>query len=310
MAPMTRIEGASTDQHALLEELLAGIPNTQIAVLRVAPEYNLEPERDEDDKPLDPNWDPTTPLGDALVLVEPERPDFRTEWEFELVGAAFHRLSYERGLPQVVVVRSADVGTSFWHDESLRLEAQIREELEIAVQAAASTTGALLDRVEFLEVDGLAAAVSVAVPEAHGYLRHGLEAFAQLSRLSDFGLAGAFVEVVDGDPQPVHVMFRARPGAGFGTSSSRSDVRCCAPGGLSRAIDDSGPPPCPFPSRTWEDMWDAFRRDLPRVTGHDVSYWRNAIAGESLRNQWDRMRWLEQAGLGRAYAYAVVTSED
>jgi hypothetical protein len=93
-----RIEGTSPEQQTILEAILAGLPSARMRVLRVKPEYDLEPERDEHDNPP-ADLDPTRPLGDALWLVDPEWPDARTEWELELVGAAFNRASAEAGRP-------------------------------------------------------------------------------------------------------------------------------------------------------------------------------------------------------------------
>lgn len=102
---MPLIEGASPEQRAILEEILAGLSNTRMRELRVKQEYDLEPERDEHDNPQ-PDWDPTTPLDDALWLVDPPHPDLRAEWELELVGAAFHLASAKAGLTQVVAAFS------------------------------------------------------------------------------------------------------------------------------------------------------------------------------------------------------------
>jgi hypothetical protein len=163
---MTEVTGASPEQREILQEILAGLPDTRISVLRVEPEYDLEPERDVNDNPP-PDWDPTRSLGDALRLLEPEWPDLRTQWELELVGAAFHRLSRERKLPAVVAVHSAQSGTYFWDGDDEAPKQPDPVEVDQRIQGAAATTGALLDRVEMLEADGLAVAVSLAVPEAH-----------------------------------------------------------------------------------------------------------------------------------------------
>ena len=265
---MTQIAGASPQQRALLEEILGGLPGTRIRRLRVEPEYDLEPERDENDNPLG-DWDPTTPLGDSLRLVEPEHPDLRTQWELEMVGAAFHRGSAESGLTRVVAVRSRNGGPYFWDgDGSAERSVLTREEEDARVQSAAATTGALLDRLEFLEPGGLAVAVTLAVPEPHGFLRHGLAAFNHLSGQHNGARDGSYLEVVDGTSEPVYQLGCRGSGC---MSSSRADVACCAPGGLGRALEDPGPPPCLFPFRTWEDMWVAFRRDLARTTGRDLA---------------------------------------
>jgi Domain of unknown function (DUF4287) len=304
---VTRIEGASPEQEAILEEIFGGIPETRIQTLRVEQEYDLEPEPDEHGNPP-ADWDPTTPLGDALRLIVPEQPDLRTQWELELVGQAFHARSKAAGLPGVVAVHSFHSGHYFWGDEGRPDEpAPTRDELHGHVEVAAGTTGGLLDRIEFLEPARLAVAVTLAVPEAHAYLRHGLGAFAVLSRLTEHGLAGSFLEIADGEPEPVLQMFGR---GGFGAKSNRADVACCAPGGLSRPIVDPGPPPCPFPSRTWADMWDAYRRNLARTTGRELAAWL-ALLPPKTATDLDRMLWLKREhGLGQATAYAIATADD
>jgi hypothetical protein len=302
---MTEVRGASPEQREILREILAGLPDTTISVLRVEPEYDLEPERDENDNPP-PDWDPTRSLGDALRLLEPEWPDFRTQWELELVGAAFHRLSRERGLPAVVAVHSAQSGHYHWDGEDDAPKKLDRKEVDWQIRSAASTTGALLDRVELLEPGGLAVAVSLAVPEAHGFLRHGLDAFVALSGLTDGALAGSFVRLEDGEPEPVVELYGRR---GMGAQRSRRDVQCCVSHGFG-GLTDPGPPPCPFPSRTWDDMFDAFRSNLPTTTGRDLREWRAMVASEGRENSWDQLTWLEREhGLGHAEAYAIATAE-
>lgn len=302
---MIEIEGASPEQRAILEALLAGLPSTQMGRLRVEPEYDLEPERDEHDNPP-ADWDPTTPLGDALRLLDPPRPDVRSQWELELVGMAFHRASAKSGLTPVVAASSQNGGPYFWEDTRSEGPTPDRRDVQGRIQAAAAATGALLDRVEFLQPGGLAVAVTLAVPEAHGFLRHGLTAFNQLSS-EQGGLAGTYLEVVDGSSEPVYVLACRDFGC---MSSSRADVACCAPRGLGRGIMDPGPPPCPFPSRTWEDMYEALRRDLPRTTGKDQEAWRKEAAARGLSTRSDRIRWLQREGLGLAQAYAIAAVDD
>lgn len=245
---MPRIEGASPEQRAILERILAGLPSTQMRVLRVKPEYDLEPERDEHDNPP-PDWDPTAPLGDALRLVDPEWPDARTEWELELVGAAFHRASAQAGLTNVVAVLSQRGGPYFWGDD-VRADATVasRDQEHARIESAAATTRAVLERIEFLEAGGLAVAVILTVSEPHSFLRQWLDAFVDLSGHLDHARAGSYVEVRDYHPDPVSVFARAISGM----SGHRADVTCCVAPGLSRPFEAPPPPPCPvFGQAVW-----------------------------------------------------------
>ena len=239
---MTAIEGASPQQRAILEQILGGLPSTKVRALRVAPEFDLEPEPDEHGTPP-PGWDPTRPLGDALRLVDPVSPDLRTGWELELIGAAFHRASADAGLTPIVGAFSQQGGPYFWEGDSAPPAARPdRAAEEARIRAAAEEAGAVVERIEFLEPDGIAVAVTLRVPEAHQFLRKSLSSFTEASGHNDQARAGSYLEVRDGATEPVYQLGCSGSGC---MSSSRRDVACCAPGGLSRPILDPGPPPCP-----------------------------------------------------------------
>jgi hypothetical protein len=236
-----RIEGGSREQRAILYEILAGLPGTEMRVLRVAPEYDLEPEPDEHNNPP-PDWDPTTPLGDALRLVDPARPDGRTEWELELLGAAFSYASARAGLTPVIGVFSQNGGIALTEGDLRRPDARLDREAEDArIRDAAAEAGAEVDSIEFLEVGGGAVAVTLRVTEPHGFLRRGLRTFIELSGHREASRTGSYFEVRDDQPRPVY-----QAGRGVsGMSGHRRDVACCAPSGISRGLLAPDRPSCP-----------------------------------------------------------------
>jgi hypothetical protein len=238
---MPTIDGASPEQQAILESILAGIPAPRIRALRVSPEYDHEPEPDEHGNPP-ADWDPDTPLGDGLRLVDPEWPDNRTEWELSLVGEAFHHASAEVGLTPIVVVSSQQGGTYLWGDELVLAPSPIDPATEeVRIQRAADAVGATVESVEFLHPSGTAIAVTVRVQEPHSFLRQELRVFLEASGHHDPGRLSSHLTVRDDQSDPAYELAPGR-------SSTRRDVLCCAPGGLSQPIDWQ-PPICPVYDR-------------------------------------------------------------
>ena len=102
---MAEIDGATAEQRALLEELLAGMPSTQLEAFRI--------------EPWDPmDWDELSslgiargdprfakPTGVALIVTRPVDVDVRGEWENELLAIAFRDRS--ANVPAAGAVRRA-----------------------------------------------------------------------------------------------------------------------------------------------------------------------------------------------------------
>jgi hypothetical protein len=239
---MPTIEGASPEQRAILEKILAGIPEPRIRALRISPEYDHEPERDEQGNPLI-DWDPDTPLGDGLRLVNPEWPDHRTEWELGLVGVAFHRASAEAGLTPIVVASSQQGGSYFWGDDLAASAPPLDPAAEEArIQRAAGAVGATVEGVQFLHPGGTAVAVVLRVPEPHSFLRQELRPFLDASGHHDRSRLSSHLTVRDDQADPA---YQLAPGM----TATRRDLGCCAPGGFSRGLFAPPPPRCPVYDR-------------------------------------------------------------
>jgi hypothetical protein len=176
-------------------------------------------------------------------------------------------------------------------------------ELERRVTRAAGSVGALVDRVEVLQPDLPAVAVTLAVAEPHGFLRHGLEPYLQLAGWQEPGVAGAYLALLDGEPEAVVEL----TWCGYsGSTRARNDVACCVPfrrGGLF----DPGPPPCPAGGRSLDDMLDTFRRHLRESTGKSLEGWQALV--RELDSAPARVEWLRrEGGLGLADALAISNS--
>ena len=301
------IEGATPEQAELLVEIVAGLGETRIEALRV--------------EPWDPvDWDELAsvgiergdprhamPTGVAIVAAWADPADFRTEWEAVLLGGAFRDRSAERGLPLVLWVAGPDGGHALSPPVARPTPGEReRKALEESFQVAAATTGALLDRLEILEPLGLAPAATIAVPEPHAFLRHGLRAFLRLSGHFDDTWDGSLVHVVDGEDEPASRTAHSR---GWGMGSAREDLACCDPFVRRGALFAPPRPACTVTPRTFDDMLEAFRRTTETATGASLEEWLELLATEELGTIAARVAWLQtEHGLGLARATAIAAA--
>jgi hypothetical protein len=224
---MARIEGASAEQRALLEELLAGMPGTRLEAFRL--------------EPWDPiDWDELAslgiergdprhaePTGVALIATRPVQVDTRGEWEVELLGLAFRDRAANRGLPPVLCAGHRDGRAALqWEHSKAPLPAEelprVEEHFRRAVEAADARVGSF----EIFRVGGHAMAATIEVDEPHSFLRYRLRPlFQELAPVLE-PLAGDYVEVRDREPERVYV--RACYGNGC-IRGARADLACCDP---------------------------------------------------------------------------------
>lgn len=235
MSASLPIEGASPEQQQLLDEILAALGPTSIEAIRLRP---FDPGPPEDEHAPAP--------GPHGIELHAATESMRGHWEAELTAAAFRARSAALGLPRVVCVSVPDSGTNLeWSDRRLQepLGEAEKSDLEATVRRAAAVAGVEQLRFQLLHPHGTALAVAVRVAEAHRFLRSKLRPFRGellpwLARLE-----GLYVEVLDGDPQPVWVEIASPAGGGCAV---RGDVQCCSgPVGFSQGYDWDGPPPCP-----------------------------------------------------------------
>ena len=108
---------------------------------------------------------------------------------------------------------------------------------EIRVRGAAAASEADVERIEFLQVAGLAIAVTLRVRDPHTFLRCDLRRFVEESGHNDRSRLSSYVEIFDDAP-------RAAYASAPGMTTARRDVPCCAP--IHRAsLFAAPPPPCP-----------------------------------------------------------------
>jgi hypothetical protein len=224
---MAEIEGATAEQRALLEELLAEMPGTQLEAFRL--------------EPWDPvDWDELAslgiargdprharPTGVALVATRPVHVDTRGEWELELLGLAFRDRAANLALPPVLCAGHRDARAALqWEHSKARLPAEelarVEEHFRQAVEAADARVGS----VEIFRVGGHALAATIDVDEPHSFVRYRLRPLFQALTAVFEPLAGDYVEVRDHEPERVYV--RACHGNGC-IRGARPDLACCDP---------------------------------------------------------------------------------
>jgi hypothetical protein len=224
---MAEIEGASAEQRALFEELLAGMPGTRLEAFRL--------------EPWDPiDWDELAslgiargdprhaqPTGVALIATRPVHVDTRGEWEVELLGLAFRDRAANRGLPPVLCAGHRDGRAALqWEHSKSPLPDEDLPRVEERVRQAVDAADARLASLEVFRVGGHALAATIEVDEPHSFLRYRLRPLFQALAPVFEPLAGDYVEVRDREPERVYV--RARYGYGC-IRGARADLACCDP---------------------------------------------------------------------------------
>ena len=224
---MAEIEGATPEQRALLEELLAGMPSTRLETFRI----ELWDPMDWDELASlgiargDPRY--AEPTGVALKVTRPVEVGVRGEWENELLAIAFRDRSENAGLPRVLAGGHRHARGSL---ESRESKAPLRAEDLLAVEGrfreAVDAADARMASFEILKVAGHALAATIEVDEPHSFVRYRfrplLEALAPVVE----PFTGYYLEVRDRDSEPVYV--RACLASGC-TSGARGDLACCDP---------------------------------------------------------------------------------
>jgi hypothetical protein len=224
---MAEVEGATVEQRALLEELLAEMPSTRLEAFRI--------------DPWDPmDWDELAslgiargdprharPTGVALVVTRPVDVGVRGEWENELLGIAFRDRSASAGLPPVLAAGPRHArGPLEWSESKAPLPALDLPPVEDGFRKAVDAADARVVALEILRVAGHALAATIEVDEPHSFVRYRfrplLEALAPIVE----PLTGYYLEVRDHEPEPVYVRACFANGC---TSGARSDLACCDP---------------------------------------------------------------------------------
>jgi hypothetical protein len=202
---MVAVEGATAEQRALLERLVADMPNTRLEALRL--------------EPLDP--------GLALIATRPAELDVREEWETRLLGVAFRDRAAAAGLPPVLCAGHLQMRAPL--DSSVAkppLAPADLQQIEDRFRRAVDAADARVASVEIFVAAGHAIAATIEVDEPHSFLRYRARPLFHALAFVFARLTGDYVEVRDREPERVCV--RACYGNGC-IRGARGDLACCDP---------------------------------------------------------------------------------
>lgn len=233
------VEGGTPAQQRVLREILDGLGNTAIELVRLEdwvddfeehPSLGLVPTPEEIE----------ASRGTSVRLVEPDPAGPRADWEIGLAARAFDYRSVDEGLPPVVWLQVGTQHGSIVGGWKLPpLDERSLEQLSADVSRAAREAGAELEYLHILRPDAHAWAVCLRVDEPHGFCRRGFRPFCEAVHHWSALCAGRYLEVRDDGEQPVLMTANGR-------SSVRPDLACCDPLGIYRRALLSPPRPrCP-----------------------------------------------------------------
>lgn len=228
------VEGGTAAQQRLLREILAGLGDTSIELIRLEDWVDdfegEEPTREEIE----------ASRGTCVRLVEPDPAHHRADWEARLAADAFEYRSADEGLPPVVWLQVGSQHGSViggWRREPL--DERSLQQLTAAVSRAAAEAGAQVEYLEILRPDGHAWAACLHVGEPHSFCRHGFHRFRDEVEHWSKLCAGRYLEVRDGGEHSVLMTAN-------GVASVRRDLACCDPLGIyGRSILSPPRPRCP-----------------------------------------------------------------
>lgn len=237
----TKIVGATPKQREILIAALAGIGETNIDVIEVAP--------------AEKGWtDDPDAIGLGFSTDEGE-PDMYSLWQSELITHVLAVRSNELDLPVVAYAGGLGGGTSAVGKASESTPpAPTDDDLKQTVgkiEKAAQQAGAAVDEVRILEPRGVAIAVTLKVSDPAEFLDRRFPTFLSAFRDPPNGREGRnqYVKVVDAKRKPIVELAGAQVGDGVsGSGWVRPDLIGCYDPAMSRPIGWE-PPPCPAASR-------------------------------------------------------------
>jgi hypothetical protein len=223
---MTKIEGASPEQRAMLEEILEGLDGTELELLSIErPEAGRHARRGE------------------VALRASHGGDIRAHWHAMLVAGAFARRAELEGLPApVVLVQPGSAGPIT--AGPIDLEPPSDRDAVVLESLARSAGGAELAELRIRRPYGFAPELTLRVREPHSFLRVVIDRV--LAPFAARAWEGYYVEVLDGDGRGWVRGCSTRGGGCI--SSTRRDLECCGWQGLSHPIEWR-PPVCPVYDR-------------------------------------------------------------
>jgi hypothetical protein len=236
------VEDGSPEQQRVLAEILAGLGDTELELVRIG-EWVDDFEEEESLGLVPTREEIEATRGASVVLVRPDKPGIRAEWELELAGYAFARRSSEEGLQRVVWIGSGWSGSGVFDRPRFAEPLTERDvgDLRTTIEAAVSDSGAGLEQLDVLRPLAHAWAAILRVEEPHAFLRNRFKPFVLAVDSWRERCAGRYIEVRDAEGS-VLVLAHARSGR----SSVRHDVKCCNPVvSLGTPLEAPPTPACP-----------------------------------------------------------------
>jgi hypothetical protein len=234
----TKVVGGTPKERQILVDALAGIGDTKIDKIEVAP--------------AEKGWvDDLDAVGLGFSAGAGEL-DMLSEWQSWLVTQALAVRSNDLGLPVVAYLGGRGMGQSSVGKASPKAprvaatEAEIKKTVQ-RIEAAARDANAKVDEIQILEPLGLAVAITLRVSDPAQFLDNRVEEFfTTLGGPPDGPEAGDnYLRVVDEKGDRIMELAGASVGGGSsGTSWVRPDLLGCYYPAISRPMDWE-PPPCP-----------------------------------------------------------------
>jgi hypothetical protein len=233
----TRIVGATPKQESVLREILAGLGETVIEEIRVAPAGK--------------DWTPFKP-NSVVVRLETAKTDEkeRAGWEAALVAEAFEARSRALKLQPVAAYEAGDDGIALDGPDEPDPDDRApvtREEIESGIVSGAKESDAEIVTLRIVEPRHLAAAVTLRVGDPASFLKHRLRRFLEAVPSSgDRQYDGLYVLVVDGRGNYVWVSAgTVGDTISGGAEGARPDLAGCYPNPFYGSATGKEPPPCP-----------------------------------------------------------------
>jgi hypothetical protein len=236
-AVTTKIVGATPKQESVLREILAGLGETVIEEVRVAPAGK--------------GWTPFK-ANSVVVRFKTAKTDEneRAGWEAALVAEAFEARSRALHLQPVAAYEALDDGIALDGPDEPDPDQRkpvTREEIESGIVSGAKESGAEIVTMRIVEPRHLAAAITLRVPDPASFLKHRLHTFLDaVPSAADRQYDGLYVLVVDGSGQYVWVSAgTVGDTISGGAEGARPDLAGCYPNPWYGSADGKEPPPCP-----------------------------------------------------------------
>jgi hypothetical protein len=233
----TKIVGATPRQESVLREILAGLGETVIKEIQIAPPGN--------------DWTPFKPHSVVIRLKTAKTDEKeRAGWEAALVAEAFEARSRALHLQPVAAYEALDDGIALDGPDEPDPDDRppvTREELESGIVSGAKESGAEIVTLRIVEPRHLAAAVTLRVGDPASFLKHRVRTFLEaIPSSSDRQYDGLYVLVTDRNDKYAWVSAgTVGDTISGGAEGARPDLAGCYPDLMYGSATGEEPPPCP-----------------------------------------------------------------